>query len=181
MPLLLQLVSYVVPFSFLYPAVWPMKATPGMWSRCTYVAPKALWSGFIPQGPSSSTSDPTWSLPPPFGSLSALNPPPSPAAPTSTWTATASWGYCCLSRTRLRARCTASAFRKGPSLLRLSPTWTSVGGLRRSSTSWSATGTRRGRTCSLVRCIFDIFSDTPENCCFFDLCSSYKGLTLDSL
>lgn len=124
------------PLSVSFPlVVWPMKAMPGMWSRCTYVALKATWSGSIPRGPSSSTSDLTRSLLLPPVSLSALNLPQTPVAPTSTWTVMASCGYCCVSRTRLGARSTALVSRKVRSSLRPSRTWISAGGSRRSSTS----------------------------------------------
>lgn len=122
-----------------------------MWNRCTCVAPKALWSGSIPRGPSSSTSDPTPSPQQPHASLSVSNPPQIPVAPTSTWTEMESCGYCCMKRTRLRARCTASAFRRGRSSSRLSRTWTSAAGSQRSSTSWSATGWDQRRIHWVVR------------------------------
>lgn len=124
------------PLSASFPlVVWPTKATPGMWSRCTYAALKGTWSGSIPRGPSSSTSDLTRSLLLPPASLSALNPPQTPVAPTSTWTVMASCGCCCLSRTRLGARSTALVSRKGRSSSRPSRTWISAGGSQRFSTS----------------------------------------------
>lgn len=137
---------------FLSPVVgWPMKATPGTWSRCTYAAHRALWSGSTRPEPSSSTCGPTPCRPPPPASPSASNPPRTPQGQTSTWTATASCGCCCANKTRRRARCTASASERGRSSSRPSRIRTSAEGLRPSSTSWSATGWERRHSHLVVR------------------------------
>lgn len=137
-----------------------------MWSRCTCVAPRALWSGSIPRGPSLLTSDPTWSPQPPPASPSASNPLQTPEAPTFSWTVTASCGCCCVKRTKLWARCSASVSARGRSSSKPSRTWTSAAGSRRSSMSCSATGWDRTHTHWVVRWIsismLSLYNFRPE-------------------
>ncbi len=73
-----------------------------MWNRCISAAPRGSWSGFTPQGPSSSTCGQTHCPQRHLFSPSASSPLKSPAGPTSTWTG---WANCgCSSVRKIRPR-----------------------------------------------------------------------------
>lgn len=135
-----------------------MKDTPGMWNRCISAAPRVSWSGFTPQGPSSSTYGPTQCPLRPLFSLSALNLPRSPVEPTSTWTGWGNFECSSVKKIRPRGKCIVSASRRGHFSSRPCLKGTSAEKSHPFSTSWLTTDQEQIHIHCLVRVYGVVFN-----------------------